>query len=41
VQVAAGESQVFVRLPETVPAGKRLDLCVDVSGTYQDAEPQA
>lgn len=37
VQVAEGESQILVRLPASVPVGKRLDLRIEVSGTYQDA----
>ena len=38
VQVAAGEAQVVIALPEPVPAGKVLNLRVEVSGSYGDAE---
>ena len=40
VRVASGAAQVVIELPEEVPAGKVLNLRVEVSGSYQDAEPQ-
>jgi hypothetical protein len=41
VQLAEGETQIVIVLPEPVPQGKALDLRVEVSGNYQDAPPQA
>jgi len=38
VQVAEGETQVVINLPEPVPAGKVLNLRVEVSGSYGEAE---
>jgi hypothetical protein len=40
VQLAEGEAQVVVNLPEPVPAGKVLDIRIEISGNYRDAEPQ-
>ena len=37
VQVAEGETQVVINLPEPVPAGKVLNLRVEVSGSYGEA----
>ena len=37
VQVAEGETQVVINLPEPVPAGKVLNLRVEVSGSYLPA----
>ena len=41
VQLAEGETQIVIVLPEPVPAAKVLDLRVEVSGNYQDAPPPA
>ena len=40
MRLQEGETQVTVNLPEAVPAGKVLNLRIEISGGYQDAEPQ-
>jgi acyl dehydratase len=37
VEVPAGETQLVIRFPEPVPAGKVLQLRVEVSGNIADA----
>jgi hypothetical protein len=37
VEVPAGETQLVIRFPEAVPAGKVLQLRVEVSGNIADA----
>ena len=39
ITVPEGETQVLVTLPEAVPQGKVMELQVELSGRYQDAEP--
>ena len=37
VEVPEGETQLVIKFPETVPAGKVLQLRVEVSGNIADA----
>lgn len=39
VVVPEGETQLIVKFPEAVPAGKVLQLRVEVSGNIADAPP--
>ncbi|MHC5057359.1 MAG: hypothetical protein ACYTKD_22010 [Planctomycetota bacterium] len=38
IQAREGEAQVVINLPEPVPAGKVLNLRIEIAGSY--AEPQ-
>ena len=39
IQAVAGETQIVVDLPEPVPEGKVLNLRIEISGSYGDAQP--
>ena len=41
VQAQAGETQVVVNLPEAVPQGKVLNLRIEITGSYGDAEARS
>jgi len=34
IQATEGESQVVINLPESVPAGKILNLRIEIAGSY-------
>lgn len=38
IEAQAGETQVVINLPEAVPEGKVLNLRIEISGSYGDAQ---
>ena len=38
IQALEGEAQVVINLPEPVPAGKVLNLRIEISGSYGDPQ---
>ena len=42
IQALEGDAQVVINLPEPVPAGKILNLRIEIAGSYGDPrEPEA